>query len=235
MGKFVHDFASSLPLFGKGVILTIEITFLSLVLAVMIGAIFALFALSSIKPLIWLNSVYVWIVRGTPLILQIVFLYYAMSQSFRINLTAFEAGTLALAFHNGAYLSEIFRAAIQTIDRGQQEAASALGMSKSLAMRRVIAPQAVKHAIPPTINQFIIGLKDSSLVAYIGVTETYNVALGEYSRTYLPTEWFAIAGVYYLVLTLVFTLLGKWAERQLDVTRRKRRRGTLGTTEGVSA
>lgn len=200
--------------------MTIEITFLSLALAVVIGSVFALFALSKIKPLMWLNAAYVWIVRGTPLILQIVFLYYAMSQSFHINLSAFEAGALALAFHNGAYLSEIFRAAIQSIDMGQHEAASAIGMSKSLAMRRVIAPQAVKHAIPPTINQFIIGLKDSSLVAYIGVTETYNVALGEYSRTYAPTEWFAIAGIYYLVLTLIFTLLGKWAERRLDVTKR---------------
>ncbi|QQE79775.1 amino acid ABC transporter permease [Alicyclobacillus sp. SO9] len=234
MIHFFHDFIQSFPLFVNGARITIEVTALSLLLAMIIGSVFALFALSRFKVLIWLNVLYVWLIRGTPLILQIVFLYYAMDQSFHINLNAFTAGAFALAFHNGAYLSEILRGSVQSIDKGQHEAASAIGMNKYMAMRRIIAPQAIKNAIPPTINQFIIGLKDSALVAYIGVSELYNVALGEYSRTYAPTEWFLIAGIYYLILTLLFTLLGKWAERRLDVTRKTTTSFHIVSEEGVA-
>ncbi|HLO13170.1 MAG TPA: amino acid ABC transporter permease [Pseudoneobacillus sp.] len=203
--------------FLKASWMTISITAISLLIATVIGIIFAGFKISSIKLLNRVSDVYVAIIRGTPLIVQIMFLYYGLANI--IKLDSFTAGAVALGIHTGAYIAEIFRGTIQSIDRGQMEAARSLGMSYSLSMRRIIFPQAFKRAIPPLANQFIIGLKDSSLVAYISVTDLYNTALSVQGENYMPFETYFVVGLYYLVIVLIFTWFTNRIEKKLDVSK----------------
>ncbi|WP_078429628.1 amino acid ABC transporter permease [Alkalihalobacterium alkalinitrilicum] len=197
--------------------ITIGITAVSLVIATVIGIIFALFKISSSKILNIIADAYIGVIRGTPLIVQIMFLYYGISNI--ILLDNFTAGALALGLHSGAYIAEIFRGAIQSIDKGQMEAARSLGMSYPLAMRKVVFPQALKRAIPPLGNQFIIGLKDSSLVAYIAVTDLFNTALQVQGENFMPFETYFVVGMYYLILVLIFTKILNRIENKLDVSK----------------
>ncbi|HYK73765.1 MAG TPA: amino acid ABC transporter permease [Pseudoneobacillus sp.] len=199
--------------------MTISITAISLLFATVIGIIFAGFKISSIKLLNRIADIYIGVIRGTPLIVQIMFLYYGLANF--VTLDSFTAGALALGIHTGAYIAEIFRGAVQSIDRGQMEAARSLGMSYSLAMRRIIFPQALKRAVPSLANQFIIGLKDSSLVAYISVTDLYNTALSVQGENYMPFETYFVVGLYYLIIVLIFTWFANRLEKKLDVSKPK--------------
>ena len=196
--------------------MTLKLTIVSLILALVIGLIFAFFKISKFKVLNLIADLYITIIRGTPLIVQIMFLYFGISSI--IVLDDFWAGSIALAVHSGAYIAEIFRGAIQSIDKGQMEAAKSVGMNYSLAMRRIILPQAFKRAVPSLGNQFIIGLKDSSLVALIGVQEIYGTALTEAASTFKQMETYVVAGLYYLILVLIFTYLVNRLEKRLDVS-----------------
>lgn len=198
---------------------TIAITAVSLLIAMIIGLVFAGFKISSSKMLNWIANIYIGVIRGTPLIVQIMFLYYGLANI--INLDSFTAGAVALGIHTGAYIAEIFRGAIQSIDRGQFEAARSLGMSSRFAMQRIIFPQAFKRSIPPLANQFIIGLKDSSLVAYIAVTDLYNTALSAQGENYMPFETYFVVGIYYLIIVLIFTWIAKKIEQKMDVSKPK--------------
>jgi polar amino acid transport system permease protein len=205
--------------FLKASWMTISITAVSLLFATLIGMLFAGFKISSIKLLNRISDLYIGIIRGTPLIVQIMFLYYGLANI--VNLDNFTAGALALSVHTGAYIAEIFRGAVQSIDRGQMEAARSLGMPYSLAMRRIIFPQALKRSIPALANQFIISLKDSSLVAYISVTDLYNTALSVQGENYMPFETYFVVGLYYLIIVLIFTWFSNRIERKFDVSRPK--------------
>ena len=142
-------------------------------------------------------------------------MYFGITQL--IVLSGFWAGAIALAIHNGAYIAEIFRGSIQGIDRGQREASSSLGMTRAQSMRRIIFPQALKRSIPPLGNQFIITLKDSSLVYIISVPELFAMANREAAQSYQSLETFLVVGVYYLVLVMIFTYLLKLYENKLNV------------------
>jgi polar amino acid transport system permease protein len=180
-----------------------------------IGLVIAFCKISKSRVLYSIAQLYITVIRGTPLIVQLMFLYFGIIKL--VVLPAFWAGSLALAIHAGAYIAEIFRGAIQSISTGQMEAARSVGMSKTLAMRRIILPQAFKRAVPPLGNQFIIGLKDSSLVAYLGVSEIYGTALTEQAANFMPLETYLVAGMYYLVLVVIFTYLVNKLEIKLDV------------------
>ncbi|MED4582575.1 amino acid ABC transporter permease [Brevibacillus choshinensis] len=201
--------------FLKAAGLTVQLTAVSLGIAICIGLVFAFLRISDSKVLSEIAKTYITVIRGTPLILQIMVLYFGIAKF--ILLTDFWAGALALAIHNGAYIAEIFRGTIQSIDRGQMEAARSLGMPYPLAMRRIILPQAFKRAIPPLGNQFIIGLKDSSLVGLLGFRELYLASQSTAARTFLQFESYAIAGLYYLVLVLFFTFVLNKLEKRMDV------------------
>lgn len=201
--------------FLKAALITIEITAIAVILGTLFGIVFALMKISKSKVLQTIANLYITIIRGTPLIVQIMFLYYGITSI--VTLSNFWAGALALAVHNGAYIAEIFRGAIQGIDRGQQEASLAVGMNQRQAMRRIIFPQALRRAIPPLGNQFIITLKDSSLVYVIGVSELYGMANREAAASFQPFETFLVVGLYYLIMVLIFTSLLKWYEKKLDV------------------
>lgn len=157
-------------------------------------------------------------VRGTPLIVQIFILYFGISNLFL--LPDFWAASLALAFHNGAYISEILRGTIQSIDKGQMEAGRSLGMSNSLTLRRIILPQAFRRALPPLGNQFIIGLKDSSLAAFISMNELFNVATTLGSNNFDEMTYLLIVAVYYLILVAFLTIIVNLFEKKLSISDR---------------
>lgn len=201
--------------FLKAALVTLKITAIALILGTALGIVFALMKISHSKILQTISNLYIQIIRGTPLIVQIMFLYYGITSI--VVLSNFWAGAIALGVHNGAYIAEIFRGAIQGIDRGQREASLALGMNRNQAMRRIIFPQALRRAIPPLGNQFIITLKDSSLVYVIGVTELFGLANREAAATFMPFETFMVVGLYYLILVLIFTGLLRLYENKLNV------------------
>lgn len=215
MTAIYEIFMENAVAFLQATIVTLKLTFVSLLLAMLIGLVFAFFKISGNRVLYGIAQLYITVIRGTPLIVQLMFLYFGIIKI--MVLPAFWAGSLALAIHAGAYIAEIFRGTIQSIDRGQMEAARSLGMSYSLAMRRIILPQAFKRAIPPLGNQFIIGLKDSSLVAYLGVAEIYGTALYAQAENFQPFETYLVAGCYYLVLVIIFTFLVHKLESKLNV------------------
>ncbi len=204
--------------FTEAAWVTIQLTAVSLVIATFIGLFFAFMKISHVRIFSLIADGYIGLIRGLPLIVQLMFLYFGISSI--VTLPRFWAGSLALAIHAGAYVAEIFRGAIQSIDKGQFEAAKSLGMRQSLMMRRVILPQAALRAIPPLGNQFIIGLKDSSLVAYLGVMELYGTALLVQAENFKPFQTYFVAGLYYLVMVIVFTVLLKKLESRLAISTR---------------
>jgi polar amino acid transport system permease protein len=201
--------------FLKAALVTLKITAIAIVIGTVFGIVFALMKISRSKILQMIANIYITLIRGTPLIVQIMFLYYGITSI--VVLSNFWAGAIALGIHNGAYIAEVFRGAIQGVDRGQREASLALGMNRTQSMRRIIFPQALRRAIPPLGNQFIITLKDSSLVYVIGVTELFGLANREAAASFMPFETFLVVGMYYLVLVLIFTWLLKLYENKLNV------------------
>src|SRR5680860_1076600 len=193
---------------------TLKLTAVSLMMAVGIGLIVAFMKISKNRGLRAIAYVYITVIRGTPLIVQLMFLYFGITAI--VVLSSFWAGSLALAVHAGAYVAEIFRGSIQSIDRGQMEASRSLGVSHWKSMRLVILPQAFRRAIPPLGNQFIIGLKDSSLVAYLGVAELYGTALSAQAENFMPFETYVVAGKSTLLRCLNFLEEAQEGEIQLS-------------------
>src|SRR5690625_3372258 len=171
---FWELFIETMPGYKDAVIATVQITVLGLIIGLLIGLFFAFLKVSNYKILTIIADIYITIIRGTPLVVQIFILYFGLVHF--VDLGRFLSGGIALGVHNGAYIAEIFRGSIQSIDRGQAEASRSLGMSYPLTMRRIVLPQALRRAIPPLGNQFIIALKDSSLVAFIGFQDLFNRA-----------------------------------------------------------
>ncbi|MFD1706176.1 amino acid ABC transporter permease [Siminovitchia sediminis] len=197
---------------------TVKITLLGLIIGLVIGLFFAFLKVSKIKVLEIIADIYIYIIRGTPLIVQIFILYFGLVEF--VDLGRLWAGGIALGVHNGAYIAEIFRGSIQSIDKGQTEAARSLGMPTNLAMRRIILPQALRRALPPLGNQFIIALKDSSLVAFIGFQDLFNRAQRLTSSTGLAMENYIIVGIYYLILVLILTFLVNRLEHRMSKSER---------------
>ncbi|WP_019120205.1 amino acid ABC transporter permease [Brevibacillus massiliensis] len=209
------------PLFFKAAWLTLRLTAVALLLGCGFGLIFAFFRVSHLKALNYLAHAYITVIRGTPLIVQIAILYFGISNI--VTLSNFWAGALALAVHNGAYIAEIFRGAIQSIDRGQMEASRSLGMSYALAMRRIILPQAFRRAIPPLGNQFIIGLKDSSLVAYVGMMDLWGTGLSVAASNYRQLETYIVVGLFYLAMIMLFTYFVHRLENRLHTGKKRKK------------
>ena len=207
-------FISTYPTLLKATIVTLQLTLTSLLLGSLIGLLVAFFRISNNKVLNSIAHVYIAIIRGTPLIVQIAILYFGITSD--CCFTPFWAGAIALAIHNGAYITEIFRGSIQSVDRGQLEAARSLGMPYPLAMRRIILPQAFRLSLPPLGNQFIIGLKDSSLVAYVGMSELWGSGLSIAAGNFQQLDTYIIVGVYYLALVLLFTYFVSLLEKRLQ-------------------
>lgn len=221
MPSFSHFFDSliaSRGVFFDAMLVTLQLTVVSILIGIVIGLFFALLKISKLKVLGWISDTYIYLVRGTPLIVQIFILYFGFSGLFLIP--DFWAASLALAFHNGAYIAEIFRGTIQSIDKGQMEAGRSLGMTRGLTMRRIIMPQAFRRALPPLGNQMIIGLKDSSLAAFISINELFNVATTLGSNNFDEMTFLLIVAVYYLILVAILTLVVNGLEKKMSISDR---------------
>jgi polar amino acid transport system permease protein len=217
LAHFLDVFFSSYDMFLRGMLKTLQITAISIVIALFVGLFFAFLKISKIKVLEWIANTYIYLVRGTPLIVQIFVFYYGLVQ---FGITAFWSITLALAFHNGAYIAEIFRGTIQSIDKGQMEAGRSLGMTRNLTMRRIILPQAFRRELPPLGNQFIICLKDSSLAAFIGFYELFNVAQTQGANSFDYMTYLLVVSVYYLFLVGVIGIFVNLLERKFSASDR---------------
>ncbi|HVL81963.1 MAG TPA: amino acid ABC transporter permease [Actinomycetota bacterium] len=205
------------PAFARGVWNTVRLSVLAEIGGIAIGLSVALVAISRRWFVRAPAVVYVDLFRGTPLLVQLSFIYFGLAL-IGIRLDAFMAGLAGLALNSGAYVAEIFRAGIQSVDRGQMEAARGLGMPHRAAMRYVIVPQAVRRVMPPLTNEFIALLKDSSLVAVLGAAvggrELYKVARDAYSSTFSATP-FVVASLLYLCMTVPLTRVVNRLERGL--------------------
>lgn len=205
-----------LPILLKGSVMTVELTIITIILGSILGILLALLRLSNNKVLKYISSFYAWIFRGTPLLLQLFFFYYGLP-FIGIELTPFTAAVIGLALNCGAYMSEIIRGGIQSIDQGQFEAAKALGFSYTQTMKRIILPQTFKVIIPPVGNEFISILKDTSLVSTIAMVELMRSAQQIYATSFDPISVFLTAAVFYLIMTTVFTTVFGIIERKLSV------------------
>ncbi len=189
----------------NGVWLTILLSFLSIILATVLSLLGALGRLSRFPPAYALATFYISLIRGTPLLLQVVFFFLALPQ-LGIRLSGLAAGVLALGLNYGAYMTEIMRAGIQSVDAGQREAAQAMGLSHFQIMRFIVLPQALRLVIPPIGNQFIAMLKDTSLISVTGfVWELLWRAQKQGRANFRSLEALLIAAVFYWIITIVFT------------------------------
>jgi polar amino acid transport system permease protein len=204
------------PKFIPGVIATLQLAFLSILLGTVIGLLVAVLKLAKKKPLTFLMNIYITIIRGTPLLLQLWFIFYGLP-GMGIKIDRFPSAVIGLALHNGAYISEVFRGAIESIHYGQREAAQSLGMSRGQTLRRVVLPQAFQRSIPALGNQFIIAVKDSSLASVITITETMLLARQFVAATFDVFPIFFVAGSYYLIITMGLAKLLQRLERKLKV------------------
>lgn len=218
MGNFLHLFHDYAHLFLDATWVTLRLTAAALVMAMAFGGLVAALAMSRFRVLRWLATAYIGLVRGTPLITQIFVIYFGLT-SFLV-LSAFWAGALALAFHNSAYIAEIIRSGFQTVPKGLVEASRSLGLSRLKTLKRVQAPLALRTVLPVLGNQYIIAVKDSSLVSFIGMTELFQTSRNMAASTYQELASYTMVAIYYLVIVLVLTLLVNRLEHRLSAHRR---------------
>lgn len=200
---------------------TLLLTLLSLVFAMVIGLIFALMNVGRNRVFNLIGTVYVDAVRGVPLIVLAYFIYFGLpagmqAMGFDFRLTALQAGTIALAMNCGAYMAEIIRAGIESVDKGQMEASRSLGLSYGKSMRLVVLPQAIRTMIPSIINQFIITLKDTSILSVIGFPELTNTGKTIMGNTFKNLETWAIIGIMYMIVIVTLSKVAKRMERRLN-------------------
>ncbi|WP_315004512.1 amino acid ABC transporter permease [uncultured Selenomonas sp.] len=208
---------NSFPLLLIGAGVTIQITVLSTAIGFVIGLVVGVARISDLRPLRLLAEVYVEFFRGTPLLVQIFLFYFALPVITGQRIDPFIAAISACGINSGAYVAEIFRAGIQSVDEGQMEAGRSLGMTWLQTMRYIIVPQAFKRVIPPLGNEFIAMLKDSSLVSVIGFEELTRRGQLIIAKTYGSFEiWMSVA-VIYLVMTLTISRFVAYLERRCRV------------------
>ena len=214
--SFWHfSFDIVIPRLLEGLWLTVELTLFAGFFGILLGLFISLARISRLKVLSVPAMLYVTIFRGTPLLLQILFIYFALPPLLDITLDAMPAGILALSLNAAAYLTEIFRAAILSIDKGQMEAARALGMSHSLAMRRVILPQTFRRLIPPVVNELAALAKDTSLVSVIALSEMLYMTQRLGAKYLRPWEVYFWAACGYLIIVIALSTVAGRLERKL--------------------
>jgi polar amino acid transport system permease protein len=207
---FVRDI---LPYLFEGALSTIKLTILAMALALTIGLVVALLRLSRSRSLRLLAGASVELIRGTPLLVQLFIIYYGLPQ-YGIRLDAFTAGVLGLSINYGAYLAEVYRAGILSIDRGQWEAGESIGLSRYALMRYIILPQAIRIVLPPIGNYFISMLKDSALVATISVIELMRAAQLRVAVTFRAMDIYLLVALLYFVMSYPVSLFVRYLERR---------------------
>lgn len=210
--------------FNYGALVTLIIAFFSVFFGSILGTLLAFAQRSRYKVLVWLANVYVWIFRGTPMVVQIM-IAFAMTNFVAptiqigildVDLTRLIPGIIVISMNSAAYVSETFRAGINAVPKGQLEAAYSLGIRPKQAMRYVIMPQAIKNILPALGNEFVTIVKDSSLLSTIGVIELWNGAQTVATTTYLTQSPLIFAALYYLMMTSILTLGIQALEKKLN-------------------
>jgi polar amino acid transport system permease protein len=202
------------PFISRGVLITLGLSVISIVCAIILALLAALARLSRVAPLNSLANLYVSLMRGTPLFLQFIFIYFALPQ-LGLLLNSFTSAIVALSLNYGAYMSEIFRAGIQAVGRGQSEAAQALGMTSWQTMRRIVLPQAFRIITPDIGNQFIAMQKDTSLASSIALLELMGLARQAGAPRQRFFEALIVAALWYWLLTLVLSFFQTRLEHRM--------------------
>lgn len=217
IGKVLRE---ATPMLLRGLGVTVQMAIYSLLIALVLGLVMCLLGMSKIKPLAWISKIYIWFIRGTPLMVQAFFIYFGIVQLVRamgatdFRLSAFQASVIALSLNAGAYIAEIFRGGIQAVDPGQTEAARSLGLTKTRSMMKVVLPQAFRISIPSLVNQFIITLKDTSILSAISLADiVYEAKIYVGTTMQSFATWTVVAGMYLIVITILTWLSGLLEKR----------------------
>ena len=214
------------PFIRSGLIVTIAVSIVAQAFGVVLGLFAALAKMSRFPPLRWIADIYIWYFRGTPLLVQMMLLFFGLAVTHVFGFPdihigammisgSIQAGTVALAVNEGAYMAEIVRAGIEAVDIGQMEAAKSLGMTYSQAMMRIVLPQAAKVIVPPLGNEFNNMMKTTSLMVVIAGAELFFGYEQINATLYKPFELFMAASLYYLAMTSVWTVIQNWIESRL--------------------
>lgn len=206
----------SIPYILKGIGITVQIVISATIIGLILGILLALCKIGKIKALKAIADFYTSIFRGTPLVLQLLIIYYAFPQMFDITIAPMVAAIIAFGLNSGAYISEIIRGGINAVDKGQMEASLALGIPYSKMMKDIILPQAMKNILPALMNEFITLNKESAIVTVVGALDIMRRAYIVAGDTYRYLESLMIAGVIYYIMTLILTFLGKMLEKRMS-------------------
>jgi His/Glu/Gln/Arg/opine family amino acid ABC transporter permease subunit len=217
--SFLELLQESLPMFMRGMLLTLELSIVSLIIAMFIGLGSCLMNISKNRIVQGISQCYINIIRGTPLLVQTFFIYFGVTKALGFTMTAMTAGIVALSLNAGAYLSEIFRGGIEAVPHGQMEAARSLGLSYRAAMIRIVLPQALRIVIPSVVNQCIITIKDTSIISVIGLAELTMVGAQIIARTFRSFEVWICIGVLYFVIIYALTKLSRFVEKRLSLAK----------------
>lgn len=210
-------FINSFPRLMDGLWVTLSTTLISLAIAAVLGLCFGLFLISHNPILRWIAKIYVYIIRGTPIIVQAFFIYFGVPNATGIRLSAVAAGIITLSLNAGAYSAELVRGGIQSVPKGQMEAARSLGLSKTKAMTKVILPQALRLMLPSIVNQCIITLKDSSILSVIGLAELTQTGRLIIANNFESFKMWIIVGIMYMIPILILTKFSEYIERRLKI------------------
>ena len=215
-------FSEVFPTLLNGLGMTVQITVLSLLIAMVLGIFVCLMNISHNVVLRGIAKFYIWLIRGTPMLVQAFYFYFAMPQLIQsitgsqFRITVFTASLVTLTLNAGAYISEIFRGSIESVNKGQMEAARSLGLNYAKSMQKIILPQAVRICLPSLVNQFIITLKDSTILYAIGLSEImYNakIYVGRTMESFATYTWVAI---FFLLIVTILSFISRAVERRIN-------------------
>lgn len=213
----VDIIVSALPMLLKGLQVTLYIFLIAILLGFLIGLVIALLRLAPLKILNWIAKAYVDAIRGTPFIVQLFFIYFGINSLQVISLNSTTAGIITVAINAGAYFAEIIRAGIQSIDKGQTEAARSIGFTSAQTMRYIVLPQAFRRMLPTITNQSIISLKDTSLLSVIGIADLTQQGQIQASATFEAFKIWLAVGIIYFIIIYLLTLLANFVERRFQL------------------
>ena len=213
--------AGYLPMFGEGLLVTLKVTVCALLLGLLLSVPLSLCKISNVRVLQLFAAFYTSVFRGVPILVQVFMMYFGIPIATGLKFTAFQAGTIVFAMNSAAYISESMRGGIRAIDKGQYEASMALGVRYVAMMKDIILPQAIKSVMPSLVNEFISLLKNTTLIASIGLVDILRVGQLIQSRTYRAFEPFFAISVFYYVLVMALSFLGKLLERWVNKSDRR--------------
>lgn len=226
---FSRVFNEAMPLLLEGLKLTVIVSLVSILIGMVIGLFVCLMKMSKNIVLRAIAGIYIWIIRGTPMLVQALIVFFGIPQLIQLAVKGFRfdaitAGIITLSLNAGAYLAEIYRGGIMAVPKGQSEAARSLGLSKTQTMIKVVLPQAFKFSVPSLVNQFIITIKDTSILTVIGMAEIVNQAQRYVGTTYVFFETYSVVALMYLAIISVLMLISNYVEKKLKYEGRKRHR-----------